>query len=89
MANLDNDALTGFAAPWTGSNAQMDTDVDMVTETDALDYRSFSANITTLQNFAYLTVTYGDPREYAITFNDVEGLSNPNPASYTVTTNTF
>lgn len=89
MADLDGTVLTGFAAPWTGRDAQMDTDVDMVTENDALNFRSFSANITTRQNFAYLTVTYGDPREYPITFDDVEGLLNPNPASYNVTTDDF
>ena len=37
-----------------------------------------------------LTITYADaPRPYAISFNEVEGLTNPNPATYSMTTNTF
>ena len=91
LATANGDALYGMAAPWTVSNTQMDTDVDMVTQTDGLTfYRSFNAHITATQTFAQLTVTYGDaPRPYAITFNEVEGLSNPNPATYSVTTADF
>ena len=93
MTDLDGTALTGSAAPWTGTGAQMDTDVDMVTESDALNFRSFGANITTRQNFAYLTVTYGDPREYAITYtnavNGQNGVSNGNRTTYNVTTANF
>ena len=90
MADLDGVPLFATATPWTGSNAQMDVDVDMVTESDDLGvYRAFSARFASTQIFGQITITYGDPREYAITFDDVEGLSNPNPASYNVTTNTF
>lgn len=91
LATANGDALYGQAAPWTVSNTQMDTDVDMVTQTDGLkSYRTFNAHITATQTFAQLTVTYGDaPRPYAITFNEVEGLTNPNPATYSVTTADF
>ena len=91
LATADGDALYGMAAPWTDANTQMDTDVDMVTQTDGLTfYRAFNAHITATQTFAQLTVTYGDaPRPYAITFNEVEGLTNPNPATYSVTTADF
>ena len=91
LATADGDPLIGQASPWTDAGAQMDADVDMVTQTDALDnYRTFDAHITTRQTFARLTVTYADaPRPYAISFNEVEGLTNPNPATYSVTTNTF
>ncbi len=91
LATADGDPLIGQASPWTGAGAQMDADVDMVTQTDALDnYRTFDAHITTTQTFARLTVTYADaPRPYAISFNEVEGLTNPNPATYSMTTNTF
>ena len=91
LATANGDALYGMAAPWTVSNTQMDTDVDMVTQTDGLTfYRTFNAHITATQTFAQLTVTYGDaPRPYAITFNEVEGLTNPNPATYSVTTADF
>ena len=91
LATADGDALYGMAAPWTDANTQMDTDVDMVTQTDGLTfYRAFNAHITATQTFAQLTVTYGDaPRPYAITFNEVEGLTTPNPATYSVTTADF
>ena len=91
LATANGDALPGQAAPWTVSNTQMDTDVDMVTQTDGLkSYSAFSAHITAALTFAQLTVTYGEaPRPYAITFNEVEGLSNPNPATYSVTTPNF
>ena len=90
MADLSGNALTGTANPWISTSGQLDKDVDMVTVDDALGaLNAFSATFSGAQTFGQLTVTYGDPREYAITFNDVEGLSNPNPASYNVTTNTF
>ena len=91
MAGTSGSALTGTATPWMAASGQLDQDVDMVTQNDALgSYRSFIATFSGAQIFGQLTVTYGDtPREYAITFNDVEDLSNPNPASYNVTTSAF
>ena len=60
---------------------------------DPQGYREFSANFPYAQVFGQLTVTYGDPREYAITFNDAvngqNGVTNPNPTSYSVTTSTL
>ena len=91
MADLSGNALTGTANPWIRTSGLLDKDVDMVTLNDALGaYNAFSATFSGAQIFGQLTVTYGDtPREYAITFNDVEDLSNPNPASYNVTTSAF
>ena len=95
IAGPSGSALTGTASPWTAANAQLDTDVDMTTLYGGLaDYRSFSATFPSdPQVFGQLTVTYGDPREYAITFNDAvngqNGVTNTNPTSYNVTTNDF
>ena len=90
MADLSGNALTGTANPWISTSGLLDKDVDMVTDNDALGaLNAFSATFAGAQTFGQLTVTYGDPREYAITFNDLEGLSNPNPASYNVTTSAF
>ena len=95
IAGPSGSALTGTASPWTAANAQLDTDVDMTTQYGGpADYRSFSATFPSdPQVFGQLTVTYGDPREYAITFNDAvngqNGVTNTNPTSYNVTTNDF
>lgn len=57
------------------------------------NYRSFSATFSYLQVFGQLTVTYGDPRDYTITYtnavNGQNGVTNNNPTTYNVTTNTF
>ena len=90
-----NNVLVGQAIPWTGANAQLDVDVDMVTETDGLvNFRTFSATFSDPQVFGQFTVTYGDsPRDYTITYNDAvngqNGVTNNNPTTYNVTTNTF
>ena len=94
LANTSGSALTGQASPWMTGSDYLDQDVDMVTQYgDPQGYREFSANFPYAQVFGQLTVTYGDPREYAITFNDAvngqNGVTNPNPTSYSVTTNTF
>ena len=94
MANTSGSVLTGQATPWTDANAQLDVDVDMVTQYGGpSNYRSFSATFSYLQVFGQLTVTYGDPRDYAITYtnavNGQNGVTNNNPTTYNVTTNTF
>ena len=94
MATTSGSVLTGTASPWMTDSGQLDQDVDMVTQYEGpADYREFSASFTYAQVFGQLTVTYGDPRPYAITFNDAvngqNGVTNTNPTSYNVTTNTF
>ena len=94
MATTSGSTLTGQASPWMTASGELDQDVDMVTQYDGLgSYRSFSATFTAAQVFGQLTVTYGDPREYAITYNNAvngqKGVTNTNPTSYNVTTNTF
>ena len=94
MATTSGSTLTGQASPWMTTSGELDQDVDMVTQYDGLgSYRSFSATFTAAQVFGQLTVTYGDPREYAITYNNAvngqKGVTNTNPTSYNVTTNTF
>ena len=94
ITNPNGDPLYATAAPWTVNNALMDVDVDMVTESDGLGaYRAFSARFATTQIFGQLTITYGDPRDYDITYtnavNGQDGVTNTNPTSYNVTTNSF
>ena len=94
MANLDGDAISGQALWWMATSGDLDQDVDMVTENDGLtNYRTFSAHITGSQTFAQLTITYGDPREYAITYanavNGQNGVTNTNATTYNVTTADF
>ena len=94
MANLDGDAISGQALAWMATSGALDQDVDMVTENDGLtNYRTFSAHITGSQTFAQLTITYGDPREYAITYanavNGQNGVTNTNRTTYNVTTADF
>ena len=94
MTDPSGSTLTGMATPWMDSNAALDVNVDMTTLYDGLsNYREFSATFSYAQVFGQLTVTYGDPREYAITFNDAvngqNGVTTTNPTSYNVTTNDF
>ena len=89
MANLSGTAISGQASPWMASVGNLDTDVDMTTTTGLKAYRDFNAHIIGFNTFGQLTVTYGDPREYAITYNNAvngqNGVTNTNATSYNVT----
>ena len=93
MATTSGNPLTGQASPWMTASGQLDQDVDMTTQYDGpQDCRSFSAtSFSASQVFGQLTVTYGDPRDYAITYNNAvngqNGVTNTNATSYNVTTN--
>ena len=90
MANFDSQAIDASAPPFTGGVVPIDLDVDMDLQNAAGNRRAFAASFTGTHYFAQLTITYADaPRPYAISFNEVEGLTNPNPATYSMTTNTF
>ncbi len=90
MANFDSQAISASAPPFTGGVVPIDLDVDMDLQNAAGNRRAFAASFTGTHYFVQLTITYADaPRPYAISFNEVEGLTNPNPATYSMTTNTF
>ena len=90
MANFDSQAISASAPPFTGGVVPIDLDVDMDLQNAAGNRRAFAASFTGTHYFVQLTITYADaPRPYAISFNEVEGLTNPNPATYNMTTNTF
>ena len=97
MANLSGTALIGDANPWTMFNQSLDIDVDMVTENEPntlYQYRNFDAKIPYSETFAQLTITYSDtPRPYSLSYvnavNGENGVTNPNPTTYNVTTATF
>lgn len=97
VANHNGAAIIGNTSPWTMGNQLLDVDVDMVTESEPnnLDYyRTFNASIPFSETFAQLTITYSDtPRPYSITYTNAvdgeNGVTNPNPTTYNVTTATF
>ena len=97
VADHDGAAIIGYTSPWTMGNQFLDVDVDMVTESEPNNlsyYREFNASIPFSETFAQLTITYSDtPRPYSITYTDAvngeNGVTNPNPTTYNVTTATF
>lgn len=87
LSTANGDALSGTGSPVPTSNGPLDVDVDID------KYAQYTANVSSVLTFGSITLTYGDPREYAITFNDAvdgqNGVTNTNPTSYNVATNTF
>ena len=97
LVKADGTVLTGTSYIGTTpiTNVSLDRDVDIDLNTPGIATSEYRASVTNGNpTFGQFTVTLSDtPREYSITYVDAvhgeNGVTNPNPTSYNVSTPTF